>query len=83
MHLSGVEMSEHPDLDELQATYKAAVEAWISAIKNEEALASVNHTVAEVDKWERAHFEEDEMRSTVKEAKAKYEDALRAKFFGF
>ena len=49
MHLSGVEMSEHPDLDELQATYKAAVEAWISAIKNEEALASVNHTVAEVD----------------------------------
>jgi hypothetical protein len=83
MYLSGVEMSEHPELDELQATYKAAVEAWISAIKNEEALASVNHTVAEVDKWERAHFEEDEMRSTVKEAKAKYEDALRAKFFGF
>jgi hypothetical protein len=76
-------MSEHPELDELQASYKAAVEAWISAIRNEEALASVNHTVAEVDKWERAHFEEDEMRSTVKEAKAKYEDALRAKFFGF
>jgi hypothetical protein len=83
MHLSGIEMSEHPELDELQATYKAAVEAWISAIRNEEALASVNHTVAEVDKWERAHFEEDEMRSNVMEAKAKYEDALRAKFFGF
>ena len=60
MHLSGVEMSEHPELDELQATYKAAVEAWISAIRNEEALASVNHTVAEVDQWERAHFKEDE-----------------------
>jgi hypothetical protein len=74
-------MSEHPELDQLQATYKAAVEAWISAIKNEEALASVNHTVADVDQWERAHFEEDEMRSTVKEAKAKYEEALRAKFF--
>jgi S-adenosylmethionine hydrolase len=76
-------MSEHPELDELQASYKAAVEAWISAIKNEEALASVTHNIAEVDKWEAAHFEEDEMRSTVKEAKAKYEDALRAKFFGF
>jgi hypothetical protein len=83
MHLSGVEMSEHPELDELQASYKAAVEAWISAIKNEEALVSVTHSVAEVDKWEQAHFEEDEMRSTMKEAKAKYEDALRAKFFGF
>jgi len=32
---------------------------------------------------EKAHFEEDEMRNTVKAAKEKYEDALRAKFFGF
>lgn len=79
----GVEMSEHPELDELQLAYRSAVEAWIAAIRKEEDLASVNHDVAEVDKWEAAHFEEDEMRSNVKEAKAKYEDALRAKFFGF
>jgi hypothetical protein len=74
---------EYPELDRLQAEYKNAVEAWIAAIRNEEALASVNHTVAEVDKWESAHFAEDEMRSNVKEAKARYEDALREKFFGF
>ena len=74
---------EHPELDELQANYKAAVEAWIAAIRKEEALVTVNHSVAEVDKWEQAHFEEDEMRSAVKDAKAKYEDALREKFFGF
>ena len=53
------------------------------AIRKEETLASVNHDVAEVDQWEKAHFEEDEMRSTVKAAKEKYEDALREKFFGF
>ena len=47
------------------------------------ALASVDHTVAEVDKWEGAHFREDEIRSKVKAAKKKYEDALREKFFGF
>ena len=76
-------MSEHPELDELQAEYKNAVEAWIAAIRKEEDLASVNHTVAEVDKWEQAHFDEDAMRSAVKDAKSKYEDALRAKFFGF
>lgn len=75
--------SEHPDLDELQTNYKAAVDSWIAAIRKEEALASVNHTLAEVDKWEQAHFEEDEMRGLVKDAKAKYEDALREKFFGF
>jgi hypothetical protein len=74
---------EHPELDQLQANYKAAVETWIAAIRKEEALASVTHTVAEVDKWEQAHFEEDEMRSVVKDAKAKYEDALREAFFGF
>jgi hypothetical protein len=74
---------EHSELDALQATYKNAVEAWIAAIRKEEALASVNHEIAEVDQWEKAHFEEDEMRSTVKAAKKKYEDALRKKFFGF
>jgi hypothetical protein len=75
--------SEHPALDELQRTYKAAVEAWISSIRKEEALASVNHDVADVDQWEHAHFEEDDMRNKVKAAKEEYEDALRAKFFGF
>jgi hypothetical protein len=76
-------MSEHPELDELQAAYKSAVEDWIAAIRREEALASVAHDIADVDQWEQAHFDEDEMRSVVKDAKAKYEDALRAKFFGF
>jgi hypothetical protein len=80
----GFEMSsEHPELDELQAAYKAAVESWISAIRNEEALASANHSMAEIDRWEQAHLEEDEMRNAVKAAKAEYEDALRQKFFGF
>ena len=43
-------MSEHLDLDQMQAAYKTAVEQWIAAIKQEEALVSVTHTVAEVDK---------------------------------
>lgn len=71
------------ELDALQGAYKAAVERWIGAIREEEALASVTHTVAEVDKWEGAHFREDELRSEVKAAKERYEDALRAKFFQF
>jgi hypothetical protein len=70
-------------LDQLQVAYKAAVEEWIAAIRQEEALASVNHSVAEVDQWEQAHFREDELRNKVKAAKRQYEDALREKFFGF
>jgi hypothetical protein len=71
------------DLDQMQANYKAAVEEWIAAIKHEEALASVNHTVAELDKWEAARFAEDDIRAKVKAAKKQYENALREKFFGF
>ena len=75
--------TEHPELDQLQTAYRAAVEAWISAIRNEEALASTNHSIIEIDQWEKAHLDEDEMRNRVIVAKAKYEDALRTKFFGF
>jgi hypothetical protein len=74
---------EHPELDSLQAAYKAAVEAWIAAIRREESLASANHSMTEIDQWEKAHLDEDEMRNSVKATKVKYEDALRAKFFGF
>jgi len=67
----------------MQTAYKAAVEEWIAAIRQEEALASVNHSIAEVDKWEGAHFAEDKIRSQVKAAKKQYEDALRKKFYHF
>jgi hypothetical protein len=70
-------------LDQMQSAYKAAVEEWIGAIRQEEALASVNHSIAQVDQWEQAHFTEDDIRSRVKAAKKQYEDALREKFFGF
>ena len=76
-------MGDEAELDRMQAAYKAAVEEWIKAIGDEEALASVNHSVAEVDRWEGAHFREYGLRNAVKAAKKQYEDALREKFFNF
>jgi hypothetical protein len=75
-----VELSE---LDRMQSAYNAAVEEWIAAIREEEALASNNHSVAQIDQWEAAHFKEDDVRKKVKAAKKQYEDALRRKFFNF
>jgi hypothetical protein len=72
---------KHKGLDELQSAYKTAVEEWVPAIREEEALASVNHSVAEVDRWEQAHFREEELRNKAKAAKKNYEAALRFKFF--
>jgi hypothetical protein len=73
--------TEHAELDQMQRAYKSAVEKWISAIRKEEQLASANHTVAQVDQWEQAHFEEEEARRRAKAAKSAYEAALRKKFF--
>ena len=76
--------SEHSELDDLQAAYKSAVETWIASIRTEEALASAaDHSVTEIDRFEQAHFDEEEKRKTAKAAKKKYEDGLRTKFFGF
>ena len=51
--------AEITGLDQLQKAYKEAVEAWITTIREEEALASTEHTVAEIDEWEEAGFREE------------------------
>ena len=71
------------DLNEMQAAYKEAVEQWIKAIREEEALASADHSEAEIDAWEAADFREEDAREKAKEAKKNYEAALREKFFNF
>jgi hypothetical protein len=74
---------EVSDLNQMQAAYKEAVEQWIKAIREEEALASGDHSEAEIDAWEAADFREEDAREKAKEAKKNYEDALREKFFNF
>ena len=80
IEISKLDISE---LDELQTTYKSTVEEWIAAIRREEQLASVNHSVAEIDAWENAADREGEARDKAKDAKKAYENALRKKFFHF
>jgi hypothetical protein len=70
-------------LDQMQGTYKTAVDEWVNAIRQEEALALVDHTVAEVDQWENAGFHEEDARNKAKAAKKIYEGALRQEFFNF
>ena len=70
-------------LDQKQAAYKVAVEEWVAAIREEEALASVDHSLARIDEWEAAHFREEKLRNHAIAVKKEYEDALREKVFGF
>jgi len=74
---------EIAELDELQSGYKTAVESWIAAIRQEEALASGNHSETEIDAWEQAGFAEEAAREKAKTAKKAYESKLREEFFNF
>jgi hypothetical protein len=74
---------EIAELDTLQAAYKTAVDAWIATIQEELALATGNHSEAEIDSWEAAGFREAEARERAKAAKIRYESGLRQEFFNF
>jgi len=71
------------DLHRLQAEYKAAVDLWVGAIREEEAHASVEHSLAQLDTWEQDAMKEDGLRQKVREAKTAYESGLRERFFNF
>jgi hypothetical protein len=71
------------ELDRLQNAYKSSVEQWIATIREEEDLASTEHSVADIDQWEQAAFRQQAAADEVKAAKKRYEDALRQEFFNF
>jgi len=81
--MSDISADLQRELDELQAAYKVSVDAWVNGIREEEALASGNHSVAELDKWEAAHFREHKLHKEADYRKRLYEDALRREFYGF
>ncbi len=74
---------DEAELDKLQAGYQKAVDDWVTAIRAEEALASVHHSVAELDKWGEFHAIEHKAHKEVIFRKRLYEDALRRDLFGF
>lgn len=64
-------------LNLLQQAYKAAVDEWIDTIREEEALATSDHSVRAWDRWERAGFREQQAQGKAKAAKEAYVDGLR------
>ena len=46
---------EHTELSTMLGDYKAAVEEWVTTVREEESLASLDPVVAQLDDWERAH----------------------------
>jgi hypothetical protein len=68
---------ERSDLDRLQRVYKDAVDQWIAVIREEESLATPDHSIAAWELWEQAGFKAQEAQDRATAAKEAYKDGLR------
>jgi hypothetical protein len=71
-----------PDLDQLRLAYKQATDAWVEAIRAEEALATPDHSMVAMEKWDDAHFREQDAHRKYDVALEAYKSGLRAVNYG-
>jgi hypothetical protein len=71
-----------PNLDELQATYKQAVDQFVTAIRAEEALATPDHSETAMEHWDSADFSVQDAGKKAKVARDAYKEGLRQLHYG-
>lgn len=71
------------NLDQLRLDYKKAVDKWVNTIRAEEALATSDHSEFAMEKWDAAHFTEQDAQTKATEARDAYKDQLRRANYGF
>jgi hypothetical protein len=70
------------NLDQLRLAYKQATDEWVAAIRAEEALATPDHSMTAWEKWDDAHFREEDAHTKATKAREAYKDALRTANYG-
>jgi hypothetical protein len=73
---------DNPDFDQLLRSYKQAVDRWVDAIHAEESLATADHSMVQMEKWDDAGFALHDAELTAKKARDAYKNALRKKNYG-
>ena len=74
---------ENQDFDQLLRSYRNAVNRWVDAIRTEESLATEDHSMVQMEKWDEAGFALHDTELTAKKARDAYKNALRKKNYGF
>jgi TRAP-type C4-dicarboxylate transport system substrate-binding protein len=84
-HIVGITVAimETTDFDQLYSAYKQAVDQWVEAIRAEEALATGDHSMTQMEAWDEAGFRLHDAELTAKKARDAYKNALRKKNYGF
>jgi hypothetical protein len=73
---------ERSELDRLQRLYKDAVERWIASVREEEALATPDHSIDAWELWEQAGFKAQDAGDQATAAKEAYKAGLRLLDYG-
>jgi len=73
---------DNADYDRLRQAYKDAVDEWVTAIREEEALATPDHSMIAMEHWDAAGFKEQDAQKKAVAAKEAYKDALRLFNYG-
>ena len=71
------------DFDQLLLSYRQAIDAWVGAIRAEESLATEDHSMVQMEKWDEAGFKLHDAELAAKKARDAYKNALRKKNYGF
>jgi hypothetical protein len=69
-------------LDQLRLAYKKAVDEWVDSIRAEENLATPDHSMVAMERWDAAHFREEDTAVNAAKAREAYKDGLRAVNYG-
>jgi hypothetical protein len=73
---------ERSELDRLQQVYKDAVNRWVASIREEESLATPDHSIAAWERWEQAGFHAQNSGDQANHAKEAYKAGLRQLDYG-
>jgi hypothetical protein len=74
---------ENLNFDQLLQNYRQAVDAWVNAIRAEEALATNDESMVAMEKWDTAGLRVHDAELAAKKARDLYKNALRKKNYGF
>ena len=71
------------NFDSLLKNYHETVDHWVDAIRAEEALATEDHSMVAMEKWDTAGFAVHDAELAAKKARDLYKNELRKKNYGF
>jgi hypothetical protein len=74
---------ENLNFDQLLQNYRQAVDAWVNAIRAEEALATDDESMVAMEKWDTAGMQVHDAELAAKKARDLYKNALRKKNYRF